>query len=465
MIEEVQDTASEQTTISSRPVTEIFSGVRGIAVKILNRVERTDAYLDKMLDHEIKQGDFDSSDKALLYELVHGVVRWQGRLDWILAGFYKGQFSKAIPLMKNALRVALYQIMFLDRIPDYAIVNEAVEFVKKLAGQKPADISNAVLRNIIRNKQNLRYPDPNENEIGYLAAYYSHPAWMVKRWLDRFGREETEQLLASNNEKPGITLRVNTLKITVEEFKKELDKQEINFIQSSYMPNYFKLTNLSNITQLKLFTEGYCTIQDESTGVAVQSLKPEPGMRVLDMCAAPGGKSAYIAELMENKGEVVALDVFSTRVAQMQESFDRLGTSIVNSKSMDALEYNDGLFDRVLVDAPCTGMGTLAKKPDIKWKKEILDIRKMTETQNRLLDKAAEMVKPGGIIVYSTCTTEPEENIQVVNHFLKQHPNFVLEVNLTEFEQQFANPEGGLQTFPHRHGMDGAFSARLIRIN
>jgi len=173
-------------------VENLFTGVRGIAVKILNRVERTDSYMEKLLDYELRNSDLNGQDKALLYEIVHGVLRWMGRLDWILSGFYKGQFSKAIPILKNALRVALYQILFLDRVPEYAVVNEAVEFVKKLQGQKPADITNAVLRNIIRSKNSIRYPDENENLLGYLAAYWSHPSWLVKRWLGRFGREETE---------------------------------------------------------------------------------------------------------------------------------------------------------------------------------------------------------------------------------------------------------------------------------
>ena len=203
---------------------DLYQGVRGLAVKILNRVERTDAYLEKLLDNELRNAELNGPDKALLYEIVHGVTRWQGRLDWILNGFYKGQFSKAIPNLKNGLRVALYQILFLDRIPDHAAVNEAVEFVKKLQGQKPADLTNAILRNIIRSKNAIRYPDPNEDLIGYLSAYYSHPSWMVKRYVERFGREETEKLLTTNNEKPYLTLRVNAIKTNPQEFKTLLRK-------------------------------------------------------------------------------------------------------------------------------------------------------------------------------------------------------------------------------------------------
>ena len=202
----------------------LYEGVRGSAVKLLNRIDRTDAYLDKLLEIEIKNSNFSGPDKALLFEIVHGVTRWLGRIDWILNGFYKGQFSKCIPNIKNALRVALYQILFLDKVPDYAAVNEAVEFVKKLQGQKYADITNAVLRNIIRNKDSIRYPDPEEDLVGYLSAYYSHPSWMVKRWLTRFDREEIEKLLIANNAKPALIIRVNNIVTNIEELKNETRK-------------------------------------------------------------------------------------------------------------------------------------------------------------------------------------------------------------------------------------------------
>ena len=208
----------ETIQFEEHKVKDLYEGVRGRAVSILNKVERTDAYLEKLLDNELRNSELSGADKALLYEIVHGVVRWGGRLDWVLNGFYKGQFSKAIPNLKNGLRVALYQILFLDRVPDYAVVNEAVEFVKKLQGQKPADLTNAILRNIIRSKNSIRYPDPEADLPGYITAYYSHPLWMVKRYLKRFGKEQTEKLLAANNEKPYLTLKINALKTTPDEF-------------------------------------------------------------------------------------------------------------------------------------------------------------------------------------------------------------------------------------------------------
>jgi 16S rRNA (cytosine967-C5)-methyltransferase len=247
----------------------LFTGVRGLAVKILNRIDRTDAYLDKLLDTEIKQSDFSGVDKALLFELVHGVMRMLNRIDWVLNGFYKGQFSKAIPNIKNALRVALYQILFLEKIPDYAAVNEAVEFIKKAQGQKAADLTNAILRNIIRSKDSIRYPDRNEDIIAYFSVYYSHPVWLVKRWLNRYGEEFTEQLLIANNNKPNLNLRVNTLVTNKEELKSLLDKVELKYKEGLYLDDFIRMANLSNIADWEYFSKGYFSIQDESTGVPV----------------------------------------------------------------------------------------------------------------------------------------------------------------------------------------------------
>ncbi len=445
-------------------VRDLYSGVRGLAVKILNRVERTDSYLERLLDNEMRNSELTGPDKALLYEIVHGVVRWMGRLDWILNGFYKGQFSKAIPNLKNGLRVALYQIMFLDRVPDFAVVNEAVEFVKKLQGQKPADLTNAILRNIIRSKNAIRYPDPEEDLPGYLAAYYSHPSWMVKRYLARFGKEATERLLAANNEKPFLTLKVNALKTNPDEFKQLLNKVNLRYKPGKFLPEFFKLQNLTNITAWQYYAEGYFNIQDESAGLSCRLLNVKPGMRVLDMCAAPGGKSAYLAGRMHDEGEIISIDRFEARLNIMERNIKRLGINSIKLIETDALSYDDSGFDRVLADVPCSGTGTLCKKPDIKWKKDLLDIRRMTELQYSLLEKASTLVKPQGVVVYSTCSIEPEENWEIVNKFLTEHSEFKLENAAGSFPAEIIDPNGCIQTFPHSHQMDGAFAAKLVRI-
>ena len=451
------------TEISEHIVKDLYQGVRGLAVKILNSVERSDSYLDKLLDKEMRDSELNGPDKALLYEIVHGVVRWMGRLDWVLSGFYKGQFSKAIPNLKNGLRVALYQILFLDRVPDHAAVNEAVEFVKKLQGQKPADLTNAILRNIIRSKNAIRFPDPIEDLIGYLSAYYSHPSWMVKRYLKRFDRESTEKLLAANNEKPYLTLKINTLKVSSYEFNRLLQTVNLKYSSGKYLPEFFKFHNLTNITAWKYFTEGFFNIQDESAGIACRLLDPQPGMKVLDLCAAPGGKTMFIASLMQDKGELVALDRYESRLDIMKKNIIRMNFNCIKTIAVDALEYEENNFDRVLADVPCSGTGTLSKKPDIKWKRDLLDIHKMTELQSKLLAKASKLVKPGGIVVYSTCSIEPEENFSIVEKFLQTNPEFTLLNAGDVFPESLVDENGCTQTLPHIHFMDGAFAAKLMR--
>ncbi len=443
----------------------LYAGVRGLSVKILNRVDRTDAYLDKLLEIEIKNSELSGKDKALLFEIVHGVIRWLGRIDWVLNGFYKGQFSKCIPNVKNSMRVALYQILFLDKVPDHAAVNESVEFVKKLQGEKSANLTNAVLRNIIRNRKAIRYPNRAEDPTSYLAAYYSHPTWMVKRWIARFGEEDTERLLIANNKKPIHTLRINKIKTNAGELKSLLKSVDLKYIEGKYNKEYLQLNTLTNITSWEYFQKGYFAIQDESTGFSCKALNPKPGMKILDLCAAPGGKTAFIADLMENKGEIVAIDKFESRLDLSKRNIERLGINNVRYIAKDALEMKENGFDAVLADVPCSGLGTLTKKPDIKWKKDFSDIRKLSKIQFALLKKACELVKVGGEVIYSTCTIEPEENIEIVNELLKTNNNFEL-VNLKdEFDAELIDENGCIQTIPSKHKIDGAFVAKLRRIN
>ncbi len=446
-------------------ISDLYEGVRGLAVKILNRVERADAYLDKLLDNEMRSTELSGPDKALLYEIVHGVVRWMGRLDWILNGFYKGTFSKAIPNLKNGLRVALYQILFLNKVPDYASINEAVEFVKRLQGQKPANLTNAVLRNIVRNKNGIRYPDPAEDLVGYLSTYLSHPSWMVKRYVERFGKEATEKLLLANNEKPYLTLKINSIKTNPQEFRKLLESVNLRYVPGKYLPEFFKLQNLTNITAWEYFKLGYFNIQDESAGLACRLLDVKKGMRILDLFSAPGGKSAYLAGLINDEGEIFAIDKYESRLKIFAKNVQRLDIKSIKLICTDARDYNGNSFDRVLADVPCSGTGTLSKKPDIKWKKDLLDIRKMNEYQYKYLEKAASLLKKDGVLVYSTCSIEPEENFDIVKKFLDNHHNFILkDASEENFPSELIDENKCIQTFPHVHGMDGAFAAKLIRV-
>ena len=459
----MDDHARHSDSTLNRDRGTLYTGPRGTAVKVLNRVDRTDSYLDKVLDSELRGPDLNDLDKGLLAEIVHGVLRWQGRLDWILNGFSHGNFAKSEINVRNALRVALYQILFLERVPHHAAVNEAVEFVKRVRGEKPAGLVNAVLRNIIRNIAGIRYPDPEADKIQHLAVYYSHPHWMVRRWVERMGEEEAVQLLQANNERPELSLRINTFRTNPATVLQELERQEIRAAVSPYIPYFVRVKTLSRIGQMELFRKGFFTIQDESAALPTLLLDPKPGESVLDLCAAPGGKTTHIAELMQNRGEVVALDKYDAKIKLIRGACDRLGLRNVRIQVGDALTHEAKPVDRILLDAPCSGLGVLAKKPDMKWKRDTTDISHLVRLQEQLLENAARLLRPGGVLVYSTCTIEPEENQGMIASFRERHPEFHLEDARNFVSADLVSPEGYVMTYPHRHGMDGSFAARLVR--
>lgn len=443
---------------------EFYKGPRGIAVKILNRVERTDSYLDKLLDTELKSDELNELDKRFLTELTHGVIRWKTRLDFIIEHFCKNKFAMQDPNIRNALRVALYQILFLTKIPHAAAVNEAVEFVKKIRGQKAANLVNAILRNIIRNINKLPTPDNETDPIQYLSIMYAHPSWIVKRWVERYGLYETEQLLSANNERPTTVVRVNSLKTSADELAKLFEERGIKYVRSKYLDNFIKVGHLSGIYNLDLFTQGYFSIQDESSGLVVKLLDPKPGEKVIDLCSAPGGKTTFIAELMKNEGKIIAVDKYEHRLNLVKQSCERLGITNVEFIAEDAIGLNFEPVDKVLVDAPCSGFGVIQKKPDIKWQRELSDIKNLSKTQLELLETASKLVKNGGVIVYSTCTIEPEENIEVVKAFLNNHPEFEIDDARNYLPSDVVNSEGCMETFPHKHDMDGGFAVRLVKV-
>ncbi len=462
MSQEKQNKTKE--TGESKSAGQLFHGARGLAVKILNRVERTDAYLDKLVNNELRSHELSDQDKGLLNELVTGVVRWQIKLDWVLNGFYRGNFPKADVNVKNAMRVALYQLMFLDRIPHHAAVNEAVEFVKRLRNERYAGIVNGVLRNIERHLHEIRYPDRNETLEHYLSVFHAHPIWMVKRWLERYGEEQTEKLLIANNQKPPLTIRINKIKIQPAEFISLLDKEGFDYTPSSYLDYYVHLQGASGMAQLDLFRKGYFSIQDESAGLAGKLLDPKPHERIIDLCSAPGGKAMHLAEMMNNTGEVIAVEKYPARADLIKSAAERLGVTNIKIVAEDANSFDAAIADRVIVDVPCTGLGVVRKKPDIKLKRDVSDIPKLTKLQYILLVKAASLTKPGGILVYSTCTIEPDENEAIVQRFLENNKNFAIDDPTSFVNKDFITGRKTVETYPHMHTMDGSFAARLKRL-
>lgn len=439
--------------------------VRYLAVRILSRYERSDSYLDKLLANELKNNELTQQDKALLTELINGVVRWKLKLDWALTGFYNGDYQKCLNFVKNAMRVGLYQIMFLEKIPAYAAIDESVEIVKQIQGERTAGMVNAVLRNLHRNLDKIRYPDREEDLVYYLATVHSHPKWMVKRWLERFSEEETEKLLIANNQRPYIPIRVNTLNSSIDKIKFLLDKNNVEYVQYEYLPQTFLLRNPKfDITSTEIFQNGEITIQDPSASLAVLLANPKPGYNVLDIAAAPGGKSFFLAELMKNQGKITAIEKYSSKIKSINEGLQRLKLSIIDTLVEDARKLRlQEKVDLIFADLPCSGLGTLRKKPDIKWKRDIDDIPKIVELQKEIISNAVRFMASGSVLIYSTCTIEPEENQEVVYWLLDNFKDLKIDP-----AENYLPPEvckdGFMQTFPHIHGIDGAFAARIIKV-
>ncbi len=456
--QEIQDNDNNNHEITN------VNPARVSAVKIISRFERSDAYLDKLLNKELSDTDMIKEDKALLTELVNGVIRWRWKLDWVLTGFYKGDYLKCLNIVKNALRVGLYQILYLDRIPDHAAINEAVEIIKRIQGEKIAGIVNGVLRNIARNIENIRYPNKEEDIVYYYTIMHSHPRWMVKRWIDLFGEEQAVKLLEANNEIPNIKIRINLLRTTIAEVKQELVQMGIAFQQSIYAPESLEITSKgTDIASSDLFLSGKITIQDTSAYLATKLAFVHPGQRILDLCSAPGGKSFALAEQSGDTGKVISVDKYASKLRIIQQGAKRLQLKSIETLEADAsIVQFDELFDLVFADLPCSGLGTLKKKPDIKWKREREDISLLVNTQREIISNAVRFVKPGGVLLFSTCTIEPEENEENVNWFLSEHPEFEIDPAEKYLPGDICK-NGFMQTFPHVHKTDGAFAARLVR--
>ncbi len=444
------------------PRTVIYQTAREVAVKVLNRIERTDSYLDKLLDFELRNSELSKLDKSFLTELVNGTIRWKAKIDYVISQFYRGDYAKLDINIKNAIRIAMYQIMFLERVPQSAAVNEAVEFVKKLRGQFLANLVNAILRTSIRKIGSVEYPSIEDDPVKALSTVHSFPAWLVRRFINRFGVYESEQLLTSLNERPRLSIRVNPKKIAPEELASSFVSKGLKVTHGRFIPNFYYVEGLSRIGELDSFREGQFTVQDESAGLVSKLLDPKPGERILDMCAAPGGKTTHILELTNGGADVTAIEKYENRAKLIHDSIDRMGYDHAKIVVADAARYSDAiLFDKVLIDAPCTGFGVMRKKPDSKWKREPEDIDLLNEIQTNILENAARLLKPNGIMVYSTCTIEAAENQEVVQAFLSRHPEYQLEPADSLVDRSLVSKEGFVETFPHRHDMDGSFAARL----
>ncbi len=441
--------------------TDTVSPSRYVALEHLERVDLDEAFVERL-----EAEDADARTRRQARELVAGVTRQRRWLDFVLAEAYNDDYDSIESRLREILRLGLYEMLF-QSTPTRAIVHQYVELAKQTLRPGAGDLVNAILRTIDRDREYIPDPDTGD-EAEDLAIRYSHPTWMVRRWLERFGAEETTELLEWSNRRPMYSVRVNPLRTSRDEVATWLDENDVVFTDSPYLDDHFRLRRLQPLVQGDLLDDGHVAVQDESAGLVVRLLDPQPGETIIDGCAAPGGKTMSAAARMKGEGRILAIDSNESRLERVAEAAATHGVS--EMVETDATELQDVAdrsdppqADRVLLDVPCSGLGVLAKRADLRWQRDRADLDELVALQDELLDAAATLVKPGGLLVYSTCTIEPEENEDRVEAFLDRHDDFTLESAEGDVPDEVLSDDGTLATLPHRHRTDGAFAARLRR--
>lgn len=449
-------------------------GPREVAMKVLLKVEQNEAYSGLALNHALNDAELSKPDAGLATELVYGTIQRLNTIDYALSGRVKGWPDKVEPWVRLLLRLSYYQLRWLARVPAHAAVAEAVNIAKRRGHSGIAGLVNGVLRGILRDGVEPKLPQ-SLTAAQRISLVHSHPEWLVKRWIEAFGEETAEAMCAANNEPPRASARVNRLKTTRDELLAAMTEAGITVQPSPLTVQGIVAEKAGNLVHTDWFNNGSLSIQDESSMLVAAVANPAPGMQVLDCCAAPGGKSTHLAELVGNKGKVLANDVHFHKEELVRQQAERLGLTCVETMVADALDLPDrlhaGSFDVVLLDAPCSGLGVIRRKPEIKWNKSPEDIASLAALQHRLLDRVQSLVKPGGTLVYSTCTIAPEENERTIERFLRDNPSFKLDANwpeevLAPLKASDNLPEpfnGTMQLLPHMFGSDGFFIARLRR--
>ncbi|WP_346354546.1 16S rRNA (cytosine(967)-C(5))-methyltransferase RsmB [Azotosporobacter soli] len=435
---------------------------REIALRIINEVQNNGAYANIALAKELTRHSLQDQDRRFVTELVYGTVKAGETLDWMLSIYVARPLSKIPPVIRNVLRMGIYQLIFMDKVPASAACNQAAELAKIYGHAGTVKFVNGVLRTIARQPERIVYPDEKKEPALFLARKYCHPLWIVERWLKRLGREAVEELCRINNVTPTLTVRTNTLKISREELLARLAQEGVTAEASSAVPEGVVIHAHPALSSLVSLKEGLFQVQDESSMRVAHWLQPQPGELILDVCAAPGGKTTHIATLMENTGRVIALDIHEHKLELIHQNAERLGLSNIEPMLQDACAVDSifpSLADRVLVDAPCSGFGVLRRRADARWRKKPEMLKELPELQRRILSSAAACVKPGGILVYSTCTTEEEENQAVIGWFLAQHTDFTL----APLPDDVSETPGMLQLWPQQDDSDGFFICRMRR--
>ncbi len=450
-------------------VTKPTPSPRRAAFDALQRLSGSDLHADDLIDQELSRKQLQGPDRGLFAELVFGVLRRQGTLDHYLSQLVQQPLDRIELPVLLMLRLGLYQLRYLDRVPSHAAVHETVELAKAVL-PRASGLINGVLRNYLRRQETLKLPDPALQPSAWLSAAHSVPVWLAEQWLQQLPQNEAAGLAAASAEIPPLTLRTNTLKTSRADLLQRFAEAGISAEPTRFSPEGIHLLARGTVTSLAGFDDGMFMVQDEASQVATHLLTPQPGEQILDMCAAPGGKATHLAQLMADQGQVVATDLNARRIRRIRESADRLGLTCILPVTGDALApgyLQDRQFDRILLDAPCSGLGVIRRNPEAKWRLTPAELTRCATRQRLLIDAAASLLKPGGVLVYATCSTAVEEDEGVIADFISRHPAFVVENGAQIFPDwaDLFDNSGHLRVWPHRHGTDGFFAVRLKRID
>lgn len=437
---------------------------RETALKIMHAVHQEEAYANVVLAKELRQGGLSDMDRRFVTELVYGAVKAGETLDWIIKKYITRPWKKVPPIIQDVLRLGVYQLRYMDKVPASAACNESVELAKKYGHEGVAKFVNGVLRTMVREPEKGAFPSGKGNATLQLALEEQHPEWLVRRWIKEFGYDEAKRLCQFNNQQAPLTVRTNTLKTSPSELLLNLTSVGVEAERSQLVDEGFTLVSHGSLDQLEALQEGYCQVQDESSMLVAHVVDPQPNDFILDVCSAPGGKTTHMAALMHNVGKIVACDIYDHKLKRVLDNATRLGVHIIQPRLGDAREVWQEYpqqADRVLVDAPCSGLGVLRRKPDSRWRKSPELLKELPKLQLAILKSAAACVKPGGTLVYSTCTIAHEENQDVVKAFLAEAKEFVL-VHAGQ-RLPVAREDEMVQLYPQRDGTDGFFIACLQR--
>ncbi|MCP2240346.1 16S rRNA (cytosine(967)-C(5))-methyltransferase RsmB [Thermoanaerobacterium thermosaccharolyticum] len=444
---------------------------RDIAFKILYDVLAKKGYLNIVLNKYLNNNEIEDVDKSFIKEIVFGTIERKYTLDRIIDHYSTKGIKKIDDKVLIILEMGLFQLMYMDKVPDYAAINESVNLAKKYIGKYASKFVNAVLRSYLRNTKQIKFSQPDENLIEYLSFKYSFPEWIVKRLLNNYDRDATESILESLNGRPEISIRINTLKIDGKNFEKKLKDRGLNYKKGLYNDDAYYI-GLKNITNDEMYNEGLILVQDEGAMIISKVLSPKPDDMVMDVCSAPGGKTTHLSQLMNNKGKIVAFDIYEHKIDLIKRNCRRLGIDNVDALAFDSTNVNSEYIDKadkVLVDVPCSGIGIIRKKPDIKLKNYTKkDFEELNNIQYRILSSSSKYVKRGGYILYSTCTIGREENINIVDKFLNENKEFKI-ADIRPFLPQnlvhFVDDKGCIQLLPNINNTDGFFICKMQRNN